>query len=349
MAGAAPRRARVLKTDEYGVNVLAFSPDGATLAAGTMNGAIVLWDGADGPARAIYGHNGAVRAISFAPHERTLLSAGSDWTIGSNNPDTGARDTRVYFMSNSVRSVAFSPSGRIVAAAGSACTISTWDPSFGDLPLRRTPNRYSVVSANRDLLYEVGARCLAFSPDSSVLAVGLENGVIDTWDMTRWKWMRGFREHAGVVHSIAFSPDGAFLASGASDGHVRVRSANAHGDMRILRGHADVVDSVAYSPDGRFIASASRDSTVRLWDATTGACAHVLRGSLAPVHAFKPLYIRDYETGIRERVGFANDYEVRAVAFSPDGGLLAAGASNGDVVIWDTSPLMLASAPPRRQ
>jgi hypothetical protein len=69
------------------VTVLAFSPDGRTVAAGTSTPSaegdpVVLWELASGKVRAEFrGHRGAVTALAFAPDGRTLATGGADTTV----------------------------------------------------------------------------------------------------------------------------------------------------------------------------------------------------------------------------------------------------------------------------
>jgi len=60
----------------------AFSPDGATLAAGGLDSMLWLWDAATGETRArLQGHSDYVRSVAFSPDGRTLASAGDDDTM----------------------------------------------------------------------------------------------------------------------------------------------------------------------------------------------------------------------------------------------------------------------------
>jgi hypothetical protein len=104
-----------------------------------------------------------------------------------------------------------------------------------------------------------------------------------------------------LVRGVAFSPDGRLLACAGRDSRVRLWDLAGSREARPLTGHAARdLTAVAFSPDGRRLVSAD-DDTVRLWDVATG----------------QELYMFARGAG--------------ALAFSPDGGLLA--ASGG--LVWD--------------
>ncbi len=57
------------------VNSIAFSPDGKTLAAGSDDGTVRLWDVAVGDELSRFeGHSSGVRAVAFSPDGKTLAS-----------------------------------------------------------------------------------------------------------------------------------------------------------------------------------------------------------------------------------------------------------------------------------
>ncbi|MDG9726775.1 nSTAND1 domain-containing NTPase [Streptomyces sp. DH41] len=89
-----------------------------------------------------------------------------------------------------------------------------------------------------------------------------------------------------------------------------------------LPGHEDIGSAVAFAPDGRTLASGGHDGTVRLWNtAGPGAAGADTAGADAGEPLGEPLRITGGPVG--------------AVAYSPDGTLLAAAGHGGAIRLWD--------------
>ncbi|MEU5403899.1 WD40 repeat domain-containing protein [Streptomyces sp. NPDC005963] len=194
-----------------------------------------------------------------------------------------------------------------------------------------------------------GVWAVAFSPDGSLMATGHGAKTAQLWDtVTQQKAAAPLLGHTDVVRTVAFSPDGRLLATGSQDETVRlwdVASRTLVADP--LKGHGDIVTTVLFSPDGRHLITVGR--TIRLWDlaevtqprkvgkpwasSLTAQPAISATGLLATghpngvTHLWDPIKQKKLGEPLR---GHAE--EVSAVAFSPDGQLLA--TASHDVQLW---------------
>src|SRR5260221_481880 len=72
-------RSHELHGDSGWMSSVAFSPDGRTLAAGTLNGEIKLWNvDTRREMVTLRGHTTMVGAVGFSPNGRLLVSAGGE-------------------------------------------------------------------------------------------------------------------------------------------------------------------------------------------------------------------------------------------------------------------------------
>jgi WD40 repeat protein len=148
---------------------------------------------------------------------------------------------------------------------------------------------------------------LAFSPDGNRLAAACRDSVVVVWDVaTRRKEFQ--LRHPEPVATVAFTPDGGELLAGDQHKQLIVWRL-ADQTKRLTLTHPERVRALAVSPNGRLAFSGS--GTQKLWDLRDGK-------ELGSFHV--------------------RDWSLQAVAFSPDGNLVAGlGHNAAGIRLWDVS------------
>jgi WD40 repeat protein len=166
-----------------------------------------------------------------------------------------------------------------------------------------------------------------------------------------------------VVTALAVDPVRGLVAMGGDDHRIRVTELASRRQLHLLSGHTDWVRSLAFGRDGKTLFSAGNDGKLLAWSETDPKSKQIVRHSLpftslavspmadmlaattwdGEVHLYDAASMKQ----LKKIAGPGND--TLAVAFSPDGHLLAA-AGRGRVMVWNAATGdVVADERPHRQ
>ncbi|MER5204822.1 AAA family ATPase [Streptomyces sp. NPDC002825] len=327
-----------------GASAVAFSADDRRVVAADQGGAAAVWDLADPrhPRRtgAVPAADSERETLAWLSPDGTLLVRSSeaapglqlwDMTDPARPHPSGAP---VADRAAPVERVAFSRDGTVMATA--ARNTKEHPVTLWDIRRRQAPRPLGrLAPARPDSVYS-----LALSADGRTLALAGALSGINMWDVGDPARPRPASDLSRFLLDgrAIFAPRGTTLATiGSRDTGLQLWDVrdidHPHRIDRLTAGRDD--SAMAFAPDGRGAASGSGDGVITLWN---------LERAGHP-RAFGPPFVHSTEhspTGAGFRF-------IDTLALSADGTMLATGARDGDVALWETTdparPRRLAALP----
>ena len=237
----------------------------------------------------------------------------------------------------------------IIVSCSDDRTIRLWDAISGAL-LKTIEGHTHFV------------RSVVFSPNGTTLASGSHDKTVRTWNVTTGEVVQVFNGHMKMVLTVAYSSDGDKIASGSLDRTVRLWDSQTGEALKVLEGHTTAVLSVAFCPRRLILASISSDDTMCLWDTDAGQMLHKISmpqerllvdyrldftpsGTIITATDGLTVFAWKFTPGKVPKSVKESSSAVypTALAFSPDGAVLALGGADHNVHLLDATTLIPAS------
>ena len=333
------------------VAALSFSPDGKTLATGSLDSDIRLWEVGEKIEKSkatLKGHFSSVLALAFNPRDGGMLaSGGEDGVVRRWDTATGLQQGRGPGHEAPVRAVVFSPDGKRLVSAGNDRSVRLWE--VASWQGTKLPGECDAVAA------------VAFAGDGKWLAAGDSNGAILLWDAAGnfGEPIRMQRRQQGGVHTLAFAADRRTLAVGGQGEELELWDVIERKEGTPLTGHKKNVWAVAFgsrSQDGLLVTvdgDTENPGGVHVWDWKKGKRGKSFTGPTPSDYravAFAPdsrtvasaatdskVRVWELAAGVERAVYSGHEEYITALAYSPDGRLLASADRGGRVILRETA------------
>jgi WD40 repeat protein len=327
-----------------------FSRDLTRLVSGSKDNRVRVWDVEKGTLlQELAGHTGKLEAVAIGEGGRWAASSSpAEKVMRVWDLEKGAcvREIALDEAYAAQRIVFIKDDAQIAGGGHDVGRVRLWERESG-----KAVNEFPI--AGRRDVWTLG---LAVSPDGRTLLAGVTDKAMRMWDVSTGRPARPDPGHTQAIGSLAFVDGGRRIATAGEDGAV-IRWDAATGErVGLLNGGAEADAHVAADAAGKLAAVCSQDPRLTVYDAATGKRWRTFDDRLVGMHNVamsadgKLMAVAQIHEVVRiidverneERCRFVlqpRQYAQIPLAFSPDGGRIAAGSGDPDkkyVTIFDT-------------
>ncbi|KAL2884643.1 Vegetative incompatibility protein HET-E-1 [Ceratocystis lukuohia] len=332
---------QTLEGHKEGVTSVVFSNDGQTLASGSYDKTVKIWDANNGRClRTLKGLGEHVTSMEFANNGQRLISESKDKTVKIWDVTTGICVRSLENHTLQTEPALFSSDGQRLASWPEDVKPKIWDSTSGECLHTLEGHEGQVTST-------------MFSNDGKQLASWSQGTAttIKVWDPASGTCSHSLDGHEERVTSATFSDNGRRLASGSLDKTVKIWDLTSRSFLHTSEGLDEQMISMMFSQNGQWLASRSKNNTIEIWDTTCGTCRHTFNfyGNYATLMALsndgERLALVSQDTIVRIwdvtsstflQTRESHTLQVTFLVFSNDRQRLASGSLDKTIKIWET-------------
>jgi len=276
------------------VSSVTFSRDGSTLATGSDDTTIRLWNiGTGARDNVLTGHTDGIMDVAFSPDGELLASGGWDRNVILWNVRSGRKIKTLRGHREGITAVRFTPNGENVISSSMDGSIRVWNSRSG--------KRQATLGG-----YGLPINSISVSADGKFLLSGGADKIVRLWDLDMLSEIKQFPSYDGIIKAVLFDHNIKSFYTAGTGTHIAKWDRESGEVIQKFGVNLPTVNSISLSRDGRRLVSADTVST-RIWDTQSGT-------ELAKFNKHKGI--------------------VSSVKFSPVGNLIASAGSDKLIKVW---------------
>lgn len=242
----------------------------------------------------LIGHKDTVTCLETCPFHRYIASGSNDGNVRLWVANEAGDSMAIRIDGSPVRSIGISNSFDKLFAVTSQRSPSLWDPQRCQKILN-LPDIDSVINScslstdglisltgsedgyfrmydlrsgivTKETYVGSSVTSTAIRQTGTLIAAGLDNGVVLLWDTRTHATINNDPLHHGSVTSCHFHPTKSLLLTASEDTNIGVCNADSRSLYFTLKCHSGPVSYVRWSADGSTFTSSGEDRRVVLWD-----------------------------------------------------------------------------------